>query len=51
MMILKMADDSGSSWKRPLARCTGWISQSFEEITAIRPEYNDWLVWMKCRGR
>ena len=51
MITLKMAEDSGSPWKRPLARCTGCDSHSFVEITAVRPEYSDWIVRMKCPGR
>ena len=42
-ITLKMADDSGSPWKRPSARSSGCISHSFEAITGIRPEYNERL--------
>ena len=51
MIALKMAEDSGSPRKRPLARCTGCESHPFVEITAVRLEYSDWIVWMKCHGR
>lgn len=51
MMTLKMVHDSGSPWKRLFARCTGWVSHSFEAITAVRPNYNDWIVLMKCPGK